>query len=115
MVNFGYTKADYDVLTERERLFIMKAYENKVVGDSELLRQAVEVAMINIEQSKKKGKRRPQPLWRKLQKPLDKDVATVHLTLVKQLEKKSGDKWLELIYRANGKKFSKERRQENGK
>ena len=31
-VNFGYTKRDYAELAERDKLFIYKAYENKVVS-----------------------------------------------------------------------------------
>ena len=54
-VQFGYSKADYNALTETERALILKAYENKVVADTNLLAGAVLNAVSNA--FRKKGKK----------------------------------------------------------
>ena len=62
MVNFGYTKADYLDLTPREKAFIYRAWEDKLVRDSQLNHDATLLAEANAH--RKKG-RSVMPLWRK--------------------------------------------------
>lgn len=62
VVNFGYTKADYLALTPREKAFVYRAWEDKIVRDSQLVHDANLLAEVNAH--RKKG-RSVQPLWRK--------------------------------------------------
>lgn len=62
IVNFGYTKADYQALTPRERAFVYRAWEDKLVRESQLNHDASLLAYVNA--NRKKG-RKAQPLWRK--------------------------------------------------
>ena len=62
VVNFGYTKQDYLDLTPRERAFIYRAWEDKIVRDSQLNHDATLLAECNAR--RKKG-RSVKPLWRK--------------------------------------------------
>lgn len=98
-VNFGYSKSDYETLTPREKVFIYKAWENKVVSDSQMLSNAVSNAVSNS--LRKKGKK-AVPLWKKQPKRLDKETAKENLNLVTELENKEGKTWVDLIYQANG-------------
>lgn len=102
MVNFGYTKADYEALTPAEKLFIRKAYEDKTVGDSTLFQKAVEVAVGNV--MRKKGKR-PVQLWEKQQRPADKAVVQKQIEIVNEVEEKNGKNWVQAIYQAAGIKM----------
>lgn len=100
VVNFNYSKADYDALTEREKLFIRKAYETKTVTDTTLIRDAVFNAVWNV--NRKKGRSFRQ-LWRKATKPADTSKAKDDMKLIKEIEKKESD-WISRIYAANGMK-----------
>lgn len=100
VVNFHYSKADYDALTEREKLFIRKAYESKTVTDTTLIRDAVFNAVWNV--NRKKGRSFRQ-LWRKATKPVDKRKAKEDMKLIQEIEKSEGD-WISRIYEANGMK-----------
>lgn len=104
MVNFGYTKADYGSLTRREKLFIYKAWENKVVSESTTLRNSVLNAVNNA--MRKKGKKFVH-LWKKKQMKLDKELAQENLKIIQGIEKKDGKSWVDLIYKENGLKAPK--------
>lgn len=100
VTNFGYSKSDYNELTPRERAFIMKAWENKLVADTTHLRNAVANAVSNV--MRKKGTRFVE-LWKKAPKAADVEVAKAQIALVEKLE--SEDKsWIDKIYAANGMK-----------
>lgn len=103
VVNFGYTKADYEALTPAEKLFIRKAYEDKTVGDSSLFEKAVEVAIGNTV-CRKKGKR-ALSLWHKQQRPADKVVVEKQIEIVNEVEEKNGKDWVQAIYKAAGIKM----------
>ena len=103
VVNFGYTKADYEALTPAEKLFIRKAYEDKTVGDSSLFEKAVEVAIGNTV-CRKKGKR-ALSLWQKQQRPADKVVVQKQIEIVNDVEEKNGKNWVQAIYQAAGIKM----------
>ena len=62
VVNFGYSKSEYMELTPRERAFIYRAWEDKVVRDSQLVHDASFLAQINA--NRKRG-RSMKPLWTK--------------------------------------------------
>jgi len=103
VVNFGYTKADYEALTPAEKLFIRKAHEDKTVGDSSLFEKAVEIAIGNTV-CRKKGKR-ALSLWHKQQRPADKAVVQKQIEIVKEVEEKNGKNWVQAIYEAAGIKM----------
>ena len=62
VANFGYSKADYDAITPKEKAFIYKAWENKTISDSYLLYNAVFTAVYNANRPKRK---KPLKLWKK--------------------------------------------------
>lgn len=100
-VNFGYSKTDYEVLTLKEKAFIYKAWEEKIVSDSTTLRNAVLNAVNNA--LRKKGKKFIH-LWKKKQKRANKDIITNNLKIVRELEARDGKKWVDAVYKANGMK-----------
>ena len=61
-VNFHYSKADYMALTPAEKAFIYKAWEDKTVSDTTLIRDAVLNAVSNALRKKKRKERHD---WRK--------------------------------------------------
>lgn len=99
VVNFGYSKADYEALTRKEKVFIYKAWENKTVQESTHLRNSVLNAVNNA--LRKKGKKFVH-LWKKKQKKLDKDVAKENMKIIRTVESNEGKAWVDLIYKANG-------------
>lgn len=99
-VNFGYTKRDYLDLTEIEKAFIYKAYENKVVSWSTLARDAVLNAVSNALRKKNK---RFMKLWKKRSKKADKDLVEDNMKTIQSIEKEETG-WIDLIYKANGMK-----------
>ena len=62
VVNFGFTKRDYLDLTPRERMFVYRAWEDKLVRDSQLNHDATLLAEANAH--RKRG-RSIKPLWTK--------------------------------------------------
>ena len=76
-VNFGYSKADYEDLTPRERMF---GYMN----------------------ARRKKNKRLIPLWKKKGKRADRDIVKTNLQAVLENQKKEGRSWIELIYQKNG-------------
>lgn len=95
-VNFGYSRADYNALTPKEKAFIMKAYENKTVQESTLLRDAVFNAVSNA--FRKKGKAFKK-LWRKVSKPVSREQMQEDLLIVNEVEKREGKAWVNALYR----------------
>lgn len=101
VVNFNYSKDDYLALTPREKAFIMKAWEGKMVSDSTHTRNAFLNAYANA--NRKKGAKF-NDLWNKKPKKLDKEVATENLRIVEDIEKESDKSWVDKIYAVNGMK-----------
>lgn len=99
-VNFGYSKKDFTDLTETEKAFIYKAYENKTVRESNLLRDAVFNAVINANRKKGKPFRK---LWKKRVQKADHEIVADNIKTVTEIEKKEKG-WIDLIYKANGLK-----------
>lgn len=99
VVNFGYSREDYEQLTPRDVAFIRKAYETKTVQETTLLRNAVLNAVSN---ALRKKNARFQKLWKKVQKPLDKEKARNDAEIIFETEEKEGKSWVDKIYEANG-------------
>ena len=104
-VYFGYSKSDYEELTPRETAFIRKAWEDKRVSESTLIRNAVLNAVSN---ALRKKNARFRELWKKAGIPVDKEKAQDNLKTVYEIEEKEGKGWIEKIYAANGLKLRKE-------
>ena len=102
-VNFGYSKRDYNELTAVDRAFIMKAYENKEVSWSTLVRDAVLNAVSNALRKKNK---KFMKLWKKKAGRTDREVVQKNLQTIVNIEKKESG-WIQKIYEANGKKVKK--------
>lgn len=94
VANFGYTKSDYEKLTKREVLFIMKAWENKLVLESQLVANAFYNAYSNA--NRKKGTK-AIPLWRKT-KNKKANIKKLKAQF-NEVEKMSTDNdWVKLLY-----------------
>lgn len=100
VVNFGYSKEDYNALSETEKLFIRKAWENYTVSWSTLVRDAVFNGVGNA--LRKKGKRF-QKLWKKRARKADKDLIRENTKTIMEIEEHEKG-WIDRIYKANGMK-----------
>lgn len=98
-VNFHYSKSDYEALTPTEKVFIFKAWEDKAVSDSTIIRDTVLNAISNAFRKKNSRFRK---LWKKIQKKSDKEKAKEDLAIVYEIEKKEGKDWIDKILKANG-------------
>lgn len=99
VVNFGYTKSDYEQLTPREIAFIYKAWEDKIVADNTHIRNAVMNAYVNARRKKNK---KFIPLFKKKQLNVaNKEVISANLNIVIETERIEGKSWVERIYAAN--------------
>lgn len=107
IVNFGLSKNDYLQLTEREKIFIRKAYEDKTVKETTDIRNAVYNAIGN---SFRKKNSKPQELWSKKSQTIDIEQAKIDYTFIEKLEEEQGKSWVDLIYQANGMRKPEERR-----
>lgn len=102
-VNFGYSKTDYEELTPKEKAFIYKAWEEKIVSDSYHVYNAVFTAAYNVNRGKNK---KALKLWRKAKvRKADMEIIQDNLKIIREVEQKEGTAWIEKIYRANGMKF----------
>lgn len=99
VTNFNYTKDDYLNLTPKEKVFIMKAWESKLVSDTTHIRNAVLNAVSNAMRKKNK---KFNELWKKKQRKLDKEYAENNLKIIQDLEEKSDKSWVDKIYGVNG-------------
>lgn len=100
VVNFGYNRAEYDALTQAEKLLILKAYETKTVTETTLIRDAVFNATINANRKRGKPFRK---LWRKITTGITKHEAKQKESIIKEIEKKETG-WIDALYRASGRK-----------
>lgn len=93
-------KTEFDLLTEKEKMFIKKEHENKFLSDTTWMRNAVLNAEANI--NRKKGKKFID-LFPKTNKA-DKDYNENAVKNILEIEKKNGKSWVDLVYKANGMK-----------
>ena len=101
VVNFGYSRSDYEELTPRDMHFIRKAYENKTVKETTEMRNAVLNAVNN---AFRKKNQRFMKLWERVSRPIDKEKAKNDVISINQIEKAEGKSWVDLIYAVNGMK-----------
>ena len=99
VTNFHYTKTDYEALTPKEKAFIYKAWENKLVADTTHIANAVNNAVSNA--LRKKGKK-ATPLWKRKQRKHDVQKMRDTYKEVLIAEEKKGKAWVDAIYKANG-------------
>lgn len=102
VVNFGYTKADYQQLTEAEKKFIRKEFEKKTITDATYIRDAVFNAVNN---ALRKRNSKFQELFKKRQVKADVEFNQNAIKVVNDLEKRGGKSWVEKVYAANGLKI----------
>lgn len=98
-VHFHYSRRDYDSLTPTEKVFIYKAWEEKTVLDSTLIRDAVLNAVSNAFRKKSAKFRK---LWKKANTPADKETARENMKIAFEIEAKEGKGWIDRILKANG-------------
>lgn len=94
-------------LTELEKLFIMKAWENKVVRDSSLVNRAFYNAYVN---ANRKKNTRAIPLWSEKPKKLtEKEKAKYVDTLkeIKKVQEEEGIDWVKMLYSNLGIDYDK--------
>lgn len=101
VVNFGYTKTDYNQLTELEKSFIYKAYETREVHFFTFLRNAMYNALVN---SKRRKNKRFVELFKKKQPKVDKNFNKTATQTILAVEEKEGKSWVDKVYAKLGKK-----------
>lgn len=106
VVNFQYSKADYEALTPKEKIFIMKAWETKLVSDTTHIRNATLNAVSNA--MRKKGSKFAD-LWTKKQQRLDTELAHNNLRIVEKIENNNDKSWVDKVYKANGMRKPEEK------
>lgn len=112
VVNFHYTRSQYDTLTPAEKRAIMKAYETRTVTETTLIRDAVFNALINAHRKKGKPFRK---LWRKTGGFITKREAKDKVTIIKEIEEKEKG-WIQALYKNVGIRPKKRRKKrERGK
>lgn len=100
--NFGYSRADYDALTMREKVFIYKAWETREISLIMSVYNAAFTAFYNV--NRKKGKRALEPIKKRRSKRADMQEVKYNLETAKTVAKNEGTSWVDKIYRANGLK-----------
>lgn len=84
VVNFHMSKRDFDELTEKEKLFIRKEWENKVIFESTMTRNAALNAIANA--NRKKNSRFIE-LHKKKRERANKEFNTAAIVVITQTEK----------------------------
>lgn len=107
------SKSEYQEFTPAELAFIRKEWENAVVFDSTITRDAVLNATYNA--NRKKGKRF-RKLWTKLGKITRTEKKTYEDTKkrILEMEKENPTNWVQKIYEANGWRLNKKGGTTNG-
>lgn len=82
----------------------MRAWEDKMVLETTLARNAFQNAYVN---ARRKKTQRTAPLFKKRAKKADKAVIEQNMRVIKENIKNDGDDWIRAIYAANGKPFPK--------
>lgn len=98
VVNLQMSVSDYHSLTETERMFIRKAYEQKFMSDTTWMRNAVLNAEANVNRKKSK---KFIDLFPKKQKA-DKEYNENAIQNILEMEEEQGKSWVDKVYKANG-------------
>lgn len=99
VVNFGYSKSDYEALTQREKMFIYKAWENKQISEMSNIYQAAFTAHYNV--GRPRNKRALKLLKKKKQRKANMETISENLNIIKENKEKEGNAWIERVYKAN--------------
>lgn len=94
------SRAEFDTLTEKEKLFIRKEHEHKFIHNTTWMRNAVLNAEANL--NRKKNKRFIELFPQKLK--ADKKYNENAIQNILEMEKEKGKSWVDKIYKANGMK-----------
>lgn len=95
VVNFGYTKKEFEQLTKLEIQFILKAWENKLVLETQLMANAFLNSHVNA--YRKKGKK-IIPLWKKNKKKSDVVLLKKQYENILEHEKTQSRDWVFKLY-----------------
>lgn len=95
VVNFGYTKKEFEQLTKLEIQFILKAWENKLVLETQLMANAFLNSHVNA--CRKKGKK-IIPLWKKNKKKSDVVLLKKQYENILEHEKTQSRDWVFKLY-----------------
>ncbi|MEK5052044.1 phenylalanine racemase [Niallia sp. FSL K6-0212] len=98
VVEFGFTPDEYYKLTEKEKMFIKKAHENKFIHDTTWTRNAVMNAEANANRKKSK---KFIDLFPKKAHRADKQYNESAVNTILEMEKKKGKSWVDRIFKAN--------------
>lgn len=104
VVKIGMSRKEFDQLTETEKMFITKEYENKFIHDTTWMRNAVLNATGN---ANRKKSAKFQELFPKKQAKADVEYNTKAAEVIERIEKKNGKGWVERILQRNGMKPSR--------
>lgn len=99
VVNFGFSKQDYDKLTDLEKMFIRKEYESKLVNDMTHIRNAVLNAVNNA--MRKKNKKFIE-LFSKKNEKVDREYNIKAVDVITEIERRDGKSWVDRIYQESG-------------
>lgn len=86
-------------MTELERAFIRKEYENHIVFTNRQLRDAFYNAYVN---ANRKKNTKFQELYKKKQAKVDKEYNINAVKVIETIEERDGKSWVDRIYRAAG-------------
>ena len=106
--NFGYSRSEYDSLTETEAALIRKAWEDKQVLLGSIMYNACFTAVYNA--MRKKGKPALKLWRRKSTKKADVEYMQNTLAIAKKIEEAEGKDWVKKIMAASGKMGSTRRK-----
>lgn len=101
VVNFGFSKREYNEFSETEKMFIRKEYESKLVNDMTHMRNAVLNAVNNA--LRKKNKKFIE-LFKKKNEKVDKEYNLKAVDVIIEIENRDGKSWVDRIYRESGLK-----------
>ncbi|MBC1937189.1 phenylalanine racemase [Listeria grandensis] len=94
------SRTEFEGLTEVEKMFIRKEYENKFIHDTTWARNSVYNATVN---ANRKKNTRMQELHTKKQSKADVEYNENAIQIVEEMEAVQGKSWVDMIYQANGK------------
>lgn len=99
IVEIGMSKSEYESLTEVEKMFIRKRYEQKLINDTTWMRNAMLNAINNALRKKNK---KFIDLFPKKQVKADKEYNEKAIKNILEIEERKGKSWVDKILRANG-------------
>ena len=109
VVHFHMTPAEFGMLTEKEKMFIRKEHENKLISDTTWTRNAVLNAEANL--NRKKHKRFIE-LFPKKPTKVDKEYNENAVKIIEEMDRNNGQGWIERILKATGMKKAIAKRKE---